>query len=152
MTIYFLEVATFTFIIELNTLTWTFGSAFFLKLGYLRIPCLIWPHKMAISVVKNSLNYDRCFSMPSFWILSIYIFVLSSNYGVHQWLVCVLCTWIIIIGLVNTICGVPTTLVFIVGNFKFLFKFPFVKNLLDPQLTFIANLITNPFWQHLCYA
>jgi hypothetical protein len=32
----------------------------------------------------------------------------------------VLCTWVIIIRLVNTICDVPTTLIFIVGSLELL--------------------------------
>ncbi len=56
----------------------------------------------------------------------------------------VLCTWIVIIGLVNTICGVPTTLVFLVRSSKLLFKFLAIENSLNPWLKLIVDPITTP--------
>jgi hypothetical protein len=44
---------------------------------------LVWPHKMAIYVIENSLIYDRRFSIPFFWIFCICIYVPSSSFWVH---------------------------------------------------------------------
>ncbi len=87
----------------------------------------IWPHKMAIFVVKISLNYDKCLSMPSFWIINICTFVLSKRLSVYGFVY-----MNNLIRLVNTICGVLTILVFTVGNFELLFKFFVITNSLDP--------------------
>jgi hypothetical protein len=53
----------------------------------------------------------------------------------------VMCTQIVIIGLINTICGVSITKVFIVGSLKLLFKFLPVNNPPNQQLKFIADPI-----------
>jgi len=56
----------------------------------------------------------------------------------------VLCTWVIVIGLVNTICGVLTSLVFVVGSPELLLRL-LAENppYLWPKL--IINLIITPF-------
>ncbi len=51
----------------------------------------------------------------------------------------VMCTRIVIIGLIIIIYGVPTTLVFIVASLELLLKFLPVKNPPNPRLKFIAN-------------
>ncbi len=74
----------------------------------------------------------------------IFLYPLVAMGFIDGWFV-VLCTWIFIIGLVNTIYGVPTTLILIFGNLKLLLKFLFTKDPLDPGLTFITDLITTHF-------
>ncbi len=86
-----------------------------------------WPHKMPIFVVKISLNYHKCLSVPSFWIINICTFVPSKRWSVYDFVY-----MNSLIRLVNTICGVLTTLVFIVGNFELLFKFFVTTYSLDP--------------------
>ncbi len=101
---------------------------------------LVWPNKMAIFVVRNSLNYDRWFSISSFWIFTVCTFVIELINGMSM----VLCTWVVIIGLVYTICGVPTTLIFTAGSPKLLFKFLLIENPPNPWLKFTTDLITIP--------
>ncbi len=57
----------------------------------------------------------------------------------------VLCTWVVIIGLVNTIYGVPTTPLFTTNSLELLFKLLPTKNSPNPQSKLIANPITTPF-------
>ncbi len=61
-----------------------------------------------------------------------------------SWLVLILLTWIVIIGLINTIQGVPTTLVVTISSFELLLKFFPAKILFDPQLKFVIDLINTP--------
>ncbi len=56
----------------------------------------------------------------------------------------ILCTWIIIIKLVNTIWGVPTTLVIVVGNVVFPFNFLPVETPPNPLPNFFADPISIP--------
>jgi hypothetical protein len=51
---------------------------------------------------------------------------------------------IIIIKLVNTILGVPTTLVVVGGSPKSLLKFLLIETLLDPQPKFVVDLVNIP--------
>ncbi len=53
-------------------------------------------------------------------------------------------TWIIIIGLVNTIWGVPTTPIVTIGNVVFRFKIFFVEIPLNSLPNFVVDPITTP--------
>ncbi len=77
--------------------------------------------------------------MPSFWIFNICTSIPSSSYWTHRWP-----NMKVIIKLVNIICGVPTILIFTIGNPKLLFKFLTVENLHDSWPTFVANPIITP--------
>ncbi len=134
----------FSFFTKLNTLTWAFGSTFFFEIRILK-SYLVWPHKMAIYVIINSPIYDRWFLIPSFWIFCICTFVPLVAFEFIDGRSMVLWTWIVIIGLVNTICGVPKTLVFAIGSSKLLFKFLLIENLPNPRPRSTAYLITTPF-------
>ncbi len=72
----------------------------------------VWPHKMAMYVIKNSLNLNKWSPILSFWIFCICSLYFPTSIELISGLSMVLCTWAVIIGLVNTIYGVPTTLVF----------------------------------------
>jgi hypothetical protein len=105
----------------------------------------IWPLKMAISVIENSLSYDRWFSMPPYGFSAfvllyppIVIEFINGRYVVF-------CTWVVIIRLVNTIFGVPTIPVFADGSPKLQFKLLPIKNLPNPWPKLIIDSTSTLF-------
>jgi hypothetical protein len=132
--IYFLEVFAFTFTIELNTLTWTFGSTFFFEIRILK-SYAIWPNIMAISVLKN---WYPPFRFAAFALLCppATIEFISGRFAI-------LFTWVVVIELVKTIWGVPIILV-VAGNAKLQLKFLITKTPLDLLPNFSIDPISTP--------
>ncbi len=119
--IYSLEVFALTFIAKLNTLTWTYGLTFFLKLGYLKATLfglIEWPFLLLgiFTIMTYGSRYPP---------LGFSAFVLLYPPAIIEFIdgqSTILFTWIIIIKLVNTIWGVPKTLIIIVGSSELLLK------------------------------
>ncbi len=141
--IYFSKVFAFAFTTKLNTLTWIFGSTYFLKLGYLRVTMfglIEWPFFLLVILVV--MTYGFWYPLPRF-LASIHMYLLASIEFISGRSI-VLFTWVIIVGLVNTICGVATTPIIVIGIPKLLFKFLLVETPPNPQSKLVVNPISIP--------
>ncbi len=141
--IYFSKVFAFTLTIELNILTWTFWSTFFLKSGYLRATMFDltkWPFIWSgifVVIIDGSWYPFLGFSAS----ILLYLPTIIEFIGGQS---IIMFTWVVIIGPVNTIWSVPTTLVCVTSSPILLFKFLLVETLPYPQPKFVANWINIP--------
>jgi hypothetical protein len=141
--IYSSKVSTFAFIIELNTLTWTFRSRFFIKSRYLRtilFGLIKWPSLWLgiCAVTTDGFQYIPLgFVAFVFLYPPIAIVFISGQYVI-------MFTWVVIIGLVNTIWGVPTILVVAFGSIELWFKFLPVEIPPNPLHKFVVVPINTP--------
>ncbi len=81
---------------------------------------------------------------PSFEFLAFIFIYLLTTIELIGGQSMVLCTWVVIIGLINTIYGVLTNIVFTTGSLKLLFKFLLAENPFNPQPKLTTNPITTP--------
>ncbi len=141
--IYSPEVSTFAFTTKLNALTWTFGSASFLKWRYLRATLFgltKWPSLWSKIGIVIAINYQCPFLEC---MTSTLLHLLTAIEFISGWFA-ILFPWVAVIGLVNTIWSMPTTLVVATGSTKLWLRFLPTKT--PPNLipNFVANPITTP--------
>jgi len=100
----------------------------------------IWPNIMAISMIKNWYNYNNWFSIPPFRCLTFSLLYPPATIEFISGRFAILFTWVVSIKLINTIWGMPTTLIIAVSSVELWFKFLTTKIPFDP----LPNFATNP--------
>ncbi len=110
----------------------------------------IWPNKMTIFAIKICVVSTYGTWYPPLGFVVFTLLYLPTSIELINGRFAILFTWIVIIGLVNTIWSVPTTLIIVVGSVKLQLKFLLVETPFDPLLDFFQIQLIFPFWQHPC--
>ncbi len=107
---------------------------------------LIWRNIMVVSMIKNWCSYNNGYQYPP---LGFVAFVLLYSPIAIEFIsgrFVVMFTWIVVIGLINTIWGVPTTPVEVVFSAKLQLKFLITKTPFNSLPNFVIYPINIPFF------
>ncbi len=128
---------------KLNILTWTFGLVSFLKSRYLRATLFgltwwppLWLKISAIITIGSQYSPLECTTLTLLHLITTIEFI-SGQFVV-------LFPWLAIIALVNTIWGMPTTLIVAIDNVEFWLRFLPFKTPLDSLPNFVVDVISIP--------